>query len=121
MKLITNFLRIQSQLKVFHWQTKSYAEHKAFGKLYESLDGLFDNFIEVYMGKYGTILAKEEFEFEVENYSEESSRGFLDDVISYFGNEVTEGLNNETDTDLLNIRDEVIAEINRTKYLLKLK
>ena len=61
MKLITNFLSIQSQLKVLHWQTKSYAEHKAFGKLYDALDGLFDTFIEVYMGKYGTILAKEEF------------------------------------------------------------
>ena len=41
--------------------------------------------------------------------------------LTLVGNEVTEGLNSETDTDLLNIRDEVIAEINRTKYLLKLK
>jgi hypothetical protein len=112
---------IQSQLKVLHWQTKSYAEHKAFGKLYDSLDGLFDSFIEVYMGKYGTIMAKEKFEFEVQNYSEESSREFLNTVIEYFTSDITSGLNGETDTDLLNIRDEVIAEINRTKYLLKLK
>ena len=120
MKLITNFLSIQSQLKVLHWQTKSYAEHKAFGKLYETLYGLFDTFIEVYMGKYGTILAKEEFEFEVQNYSEQFAREFLDIGIEYFKNDVTNGLDKD-DTDLLNIRDEVIAEMNKTKYLLKLK
>jgi DNA-binding ferritin-like protein len=120
MKLITNFLSIQSQLKVLHWQTKSYAEHKAFGKLYDALDGLFDTFIEVYMGKYGTILAKEEFEFEVQNYSEEFAREFLDKTISYFTEDITNGLD-EKDTDLLNLRDEVIAEMNKTKYLLKLK
>ena len=120
MKLVTNFLSIQSQLKVLHWQTKSYAEHKALAKLYESLDDLFDNFIEVYMGKYGTILAKEEFEFEVQNYSEEFTREFLDKTISYFTEDITNGLD-EKDTDLLNLRDEVIAEMNKTKYLLKLK
>jgi len=120
MNLITNFLMFQSQIKVFHWQTRSYAEHKAFGKLYDSLDGLFDQFIEVYMGKKGTILAKESFSIEIQNYSEEYSRKFLDIGIEYFQKEVTEGLE-ETDTDLLNIRDEVIAEMNRTKYLLKLK
>jgi len=120
MKLITNFLKIQSQLKVFHWQTKSYAEHKAFGKLYENLDELFDTFIEVYMGKYGTILAKEEFEIEVENYSEEYSREFMENTIRYFMEEVSKGLDGD-DRDLLNICDEIVAEINKTKYLLKLR
>lgn len=120
MKLITNFLNIQAQLKVFHWQTKSYAEHKAFGKLYETLDELLDMFIEVYMGKYGTILAKDEFEIEVNNYSEEYSREFIDKCVSYFSAEVANGLDQD-DKDLLNICDEIVAEMNKTKYLLKLK
>lgn len=120
MKLITNFLNIQAQLKVFHWQTKSYAEHKAFGKLHETLDELLDMFIEVYMGKYGTVLAKDKFEFEVQNYSEEYSREFMDHSISYFSKEIGSGLDQD-DKDLLNICDEIVAEMNKTKYLLKLK
>ncbi len=46
MNLISTFLCMQSQLRVWHWQTNSYAEHKALGKLYESLDGLVDDFVE---------------------------------------------------------------------------
>jgi hypothetical protein len=51
MKLISPFLKIQQQLRIFHWQTESYAQHKAFGKAYEALDGLIDDFVEVYMGQ----------------------------------------------------------------------
>lgn len=120
MKLITNILSIQSQIKVLHWQTKSYPEHKALGKLYGKLDSLFDTFVEVYIGKNGTIMAKEEFEFKIQNYSESYCRDYLDLIISYFQEEVTNALK-ETDTDLFNIRDEIIQEVNQTKYLLTLK
>ena len=55
MKLITPFLKIQQQLRIFHWQTESYAQHKAFGKAYEEFDDLIDTFVETYIGKYGKV------------------------------------------------------------------
>ena len=51
MKLLTPFLKIQNQLRIFHWQTSKYTQHKAFGKAYEHFDGLIDEFVEVFMGK----------------------------------------------------------------------
>ena len=49
MNIITNLLTIQNQIRVYHWQTQkkpgSFAQHEAFGKAYEALDPLIDDFI----------------------------------------------------------------------------
>jgi hypothetical protein len=119
MQLFTLLLRIQNQLRIFHWQTESFSQHKAFGKAYEELDGLIDQFVEVYMGKYGRSKAKITYNLELQNFEEQYLLvidTYIDDLIS---------LNNEldpvVDSDLLNIRDEMLGLFNRLKYLLTLK
>ena len=119
MKLFAPFLRIQNQIRIFHWQTDSYAQHKAFGKAYEQLDELIDTFIEVYMGKYGRSKAKLAYNIELNNLES----NYLDIIESYI--DFLIGINNEVDitndSDLLNIRDEMLSVFNRLKYLLTLK
>jgi DNA-binding ferritin-like protein len=119
MKLIAPFLKIQQQLRVFHWQTESYAQHKAFGKAYENLDELIDQFIEVFTGKYGRPKAKFTYNIELKNYDENFATE-IDDAI-YFLIEIAKTLDATADTDLLNIRDEMLSELNRLKYLLSLR
>jgi hypothetical protein len=46
-------MELQNQTKINHWQTKSYARHSAFDKLFEGLIDLIDTFAETAMGKYG--------------------------------------------------------------------
>jgi len=116
---INTFLTIQSQLKILHWQTKSYAEHKAFGKAYDSLDGLMDQFVEVHSGKYGNTLAKTNFQMTAVNYKDTNGMSLIDSYIAYLMNDLPLILK-EGDTDLLNIRDEMVAVLNQTKYLLRL-
>lgn len=118
MQIITPLLTLQNQLRIFHWQTKSYSEHKALGKAYEDLDGLVDTFVEVYFGKYGNINAKESFKLNLENYAEKNCRDTVQEGIQYLEN-FSNNLN-ENDTELLNIRDEMLAVLERTKYLLRL-
>ena len=118
MKLIAPFLKIQQQLRVFHWQTESYAQHKAFGKAYENLDELIDQFIEVFTGKYGRPKAKFTYNIELKNYDENFVTE-IDDAI-YFLIEIAKTLDATADTDLLNIRDDMLSELNRLKYLLSL-
>jgi len=52
-EMILELVNTQVQFRFLHWQTKSYAKHKAYGKFYDNLDDLIDKFVEVYMGKYG--------------------------------------------------------------------
>ena len=32
--MITELISLQNQVRILHWQTKSFAEHKALGKCY---------------------------------------------------------------------------------------
>jgi hypothetical protein len=116
--LVTNFLTILGHLKVFHWQTKSYAEHMAFGKIYDSLEGHIDSFIEAYQGCYGRIIALKSFDFSIPNYAASDPIKCADEWIKYL-----KGLSKPLagETDLLNIRDSMLGELNTLKYLLSLK
>ena len=117
MKVISPLLQIQNQLRIFHWQTKSYAQHKAFGNAYEALDDLVDNFIEVFLGKYGNTKANPAYKIQLENLSDDYL-SYVDNFIDYLNSMTTEL--DEKDTDLLNIRDEMVGELNKLKYLLSL-
>jgi DNA-binding ferritin-like protein len=119
MKVITPLLKIQNQLRIFHWQTTSYAQHKAFGKAYESLDGHIDEFVEVYMGKYGRTRAKMTYNIELENLAD-NYLAYINDSIAYL-HEMSNELDALKDSDLLNIRDTMLGELNRLKYLLTLQ
>ena len=118
MKVITPLLKIQNQLRIFHWQTTSYAQHKAFGKAYENLNDLIDEFVEVYMGKYGRVRAKMTYNIELENLAD-NYLAHINDSIAYL-HEMSNELDAQKDSDLLNIRDTMLGELNRLKYLLTL-
>ena len=119
--ILATFLGIQSQFKVFHWQTQSYAKHIAYGEIYDTLGALSDDFIEIYMGKYGRIaLEGESDSIILQNIGEVNIEDFLETVIEFllsFNNK----LNSHKDSDLLNLRDEMLGAVNKLKYLLTLK
>jgi Family of unknown function (DUF5856) len=119
--MITELLTLQNQLRIFHWATESYAEHKALGKAYEELDDLIDTFIEVFQGKYARIKSKDGFDIKLENYSDNSAIiSFVDKYVEYLVG-MNGKLEGEYTDELLNIRDEIVATLQRLKYLLTLK
>ena len=120
MNYITNFLTLQNQMRVFHWQTQktpgSFAQHQAFGTAYDELDPLIDDFIEIYQGKKGKLMANGTFNISLHNL-DENPEAFIGEFVDYLVNIVPQRLD-DADTDLLNIRDEMLAILNQTKYRL---
>lgn len=114
--LMVNF---QLQMKVFHWQTTSYAQHMAFGAIYDYLDGAIDKFVEMLQGRSDRInfddagLKIQKLTDEAVNGSVEEFGKLLVSLSSYF--------DTKADSDLLNLRDEMLGEINKLKFLLSLK
>ena len=53
--MVSTLLHSQTQVHIFHLQTKSYSEHKALQGYYEGIDALVDGVIESYQGKYGLL------------------------------------------------------------------
>lgn len=116
---ITKFLEIQNQLRIFHWQTKSFSEHKALGEAYGGLDDLIDSFVETYFGTNGVRRATKTFDISLSNYDADGPKKVIDDAISFLTNELDSLV--QGNTDLLNTRDDMLSLMHHTKYLLTLK
>jgi DNA-binding ferritin-like protein len=56
---------------IYHWQTKSYAEHKALGDFYEALQEKVDELAELYM--QGERILSPKLDFEITEYSKEAA------------------------------------------------
>lgn len=124
MNFITNLLAIQNQFRVMHWQTQgkigSFAAHNAFGTAYEELDPLIDDFIEILQGKKGVIKGTNGFTIQLANL-DDNPEAVVDECIRFLIDVVPQVLSDSEDTDLLNIRDEMLAILNQTKYRLDLR
>jgi hypothetical protein len=71
------------------------------------------------MGKNERPMAKDKFNISLFNISEDKT-SVIDAYIDVLTQDLPQYLN-ENDTDLLNIRDEMVGELNKLKYLLTLK
>ena len=125
-KLLQYFFYYQNLIKIFHWQTNKYAQHMASDQLYNTLQTLIDQWIEVYQGKYGTLTFKEDSKINIplRNVDLDDFKLHLNQFKLFLINHISSHLGNEKDmknTDLYNIRDEMLAIINKTLYLIKLQ
>ena len=119
-EITLKLIQIQTQFKFLHWQTMGDAKHRAYGEIYDSLTEKIDTFVEVIMGKQGRIEFEPEFSIMFQDIKNLSVQNFLDGITEFLV-EMTDKLDKRYDTDLLNIRDEMLAEINQLKYRLTLK
>ncbi len=111
------FFSLTNNIRIYHWQTNSYARHKATDQLLTDIDPLIDRFMEVYQGKYSK-LPNGKTEINVVSLTDKTAIDFLKQCIKFLKNILDEDKNiKENDTDLLNIRDEMLSVINQTLYL----
>jgi hypothetical protein len=105
-------------IKLFHWKTKSYATHKATDGLHGTLNELVDKFVEILVGKYNLNLSMEDFNtLTITNLPDNSVlEKFVQDLCQYLSSIPF----SEIETDLANIRDEILGELNQFLYLLRL-
>lgn len=115
--IVMHLLVMRNQIKLYHWQTSSFADHKATDDLTSVLDQKIDMFVEVFMGKYGR--PQVSGSMKLHNFTGESARSFVERQTLYLLTVLPHKLK-KTDTDLLNIRDEILAELNKIRYLFTL-
>ena len=122
--IVTMFLQMLNTVKLYHWKTSSYAQHKATDKLYDNLNTNIDTFVEIMLGKTGgrvnltgqksmpllDYTNVEDFKSEVEKY-----KHFLIDMNKDIH------LNISNNSDLMNVRDEILGNLNQFTYLLTFK
>ena len=78
--------------------------------------------MEVYIGRYGrpTKLTPKDLTIQVPLLNDTTVNAHLDECVGYLKNDITKFVSN-SDTDLLNIRDEILGKLHQTKYLFTLQ
>ena len=132
--IIYFFLQMINSIKLFHWKTTDYATHKATDQLYADLNLKIDQFVEVLLGKNSAIHNN--------NNNNNNTRSYILNITSLklpsFKNNTdlkkeidhykiqlmnltsSPQINKIYNSDLLNIRDEILALLNQFLYLLTL-
>jgi len=119
--IVKIFIEMLNIIKLYHWKTHSYAEHKATDDLYDKLNSHIDKFIEVLLGKDQTRVKMVERRIDLVDARDTKEiktriheyREFLADMNIYF--------DIKRDSDLLSIRDDILADLNQFLYLLSFK
>jgi hypothetical protein len=119
--IVKMLMEMLNMIKLYHWKTHSYATHIATDDLYAKLNGHVDKFVEVYLGKTNSRIKDAEFQLNIIQYNRK--RNFHSKMLEYI--EKLTDLNlcfdEKKDTDLINIRDDILVDLNQFIYLLSFK
>jgi hypothetical protein len=127
-KILVTLVTITTQIKLYHWQTLSHSRHVASGDLYSDLDGLVDKFIEALQGRLiiesgnsntRILLSERMNKITLKNYNDAEAVKLIKYVKTYLESDELNSVISKS-TDLLNIRDEMLAAINKSGYLFSL-
>lgn len=118
------FLEILMMVKLFHWKTTSYATHKATDDLYTKLNANIDSFIEILLGKSGSridLMSNKQIKL-VDLSNQESLKREVEAFKGYLVSlNENKAMLTMTNTDLFNIRDTILGDLNQFLYLLTFK
>lgn len=108
------FFTHQLQLKMYHFQTKKYGAHKTIDAYLEKFENNLDKFMETAQGIFGK-LETNFINLNIKTATDNNIISELDKfikILKMFDDKL------KSHTDLLNIRDEILADIDQLKYLL---
>jgi hypothetical protein len=108
-------LRYQNLIKIYHWQTPSYARHKASDELFETLSSLTDKLVEGLQGASGQrVFFGRPVQLTLDDVNDQDAVELVTefkDWLQVLQRQV------ELDKGLSNIRDEIISALDKALYL----
>jgi hypothetical protein len=113
---VKGFLLFYIQMKTYHFQTKIYNRHYNVDTFLEEYSKLYDRFVEVCMGKFG-IQNMGDYELQIRTVNDDNIFEIVNDF-NLFLHQVIK--NYAEHSVLINICDEIEAEVNLMLYKLRL-
>jgi len=112
--IVATLTEMLHAVKLYHWRTHSYSEHKATDNLHEALSEQVDSFVEKLLGSKNTRSNLTELHLHAYNTLPQVKRR-MEHYKRYL-----RGMPASLGPDLLNIRDELLGSLNQFSYLLSL-
>ena len=114
MSVVKFLLTVRSQAQFLHWGTYKFSTHMALGELYDGLDTLTDEFVELLMGINDSLDFATQQNLNPIQLSIEPKQ-FICQVIEIFKS----SRNLFFDTSVQNKFDEILGLLNTTKYKIE--
>lgn len=115
-EMIQFFFTLQLLNKLYHWNTTSFARHKATDGFGDDFGDLVDKFVEVFMGRYKIKPMVSKINLSQDYLTDSGVITLFEQTRKYLEN-ISNKINS---SELLNIRDEMLAEVNKMLYLFTL-
>jgi hypothetical protein len=123
-EITMKFFEMILLIKLYHWKTHSYATHKATDELYTKLNEHMDKFMEVLLGKTSMRIDLTRQKtlplYDLSNIDELINK--VNEFKRYLVNlDNHKAMRTMSNSDLFNIRDEILSDMNQFLYLLSFK
>ena len=132
--VILAMFQIQATLRVSHFLSEKKSDHETLDKFLKKFNKKMDKCIEVWMGKHEKFDLGKNRQVNVYQITKDELFTYLDLVLDFLTGDVVESnvyklskytlksvMNNKKNVDLMSIRDDIVRNINRMKYRLRLK
>ena len=117
-EIVQKFMELLTMIKLYHWKTHSYAQHKATDELYGKLNENIDKFVEVLLGKSKHRVNM--LETKMKMYDLDTKSELKEQIFEYrqFLIDMDRCFSPKKDSDLFSIRDDILGDLNQFLYLL---
>lgn len=112
---IRQFMELTAAIKLYHWHTRQYAEHKSTDDLFGKMNDLVDKYVETLLGKSPTIRFTGFRSLALPDFTNRSA--FMSGIEKY-ANAIKNRKYSDADSDLENMRDELVGHLNQFIYLM---
>jgi len=117
-RIVQKFMELLTMIKLYHWKTHSYSQHKATDELYSKLNENIDKFVEVLLGKSKNRINM--METKMKMYDLDNKSELKEHIFEYrqFLIDMERDFSPKKDSDLFSIRDDILGDLNQFLYLL---
>jgi len=119
-RFVKLLLKLQNNVRLFHWNTVTYKNHIASDKLYDDIDTHVDRFVEVYMAKHGRLDPATKIQLNLDVLSDKQIVPYLKAVAEYLSKKDFFGIFSQ-DPDLQTILSDIIESVNKAVYIMSMK
>lgn len=115
-----SLLGLRDQAHIFHWQTRSHAQHKAFEDFYDAFLEATDLLAEMLMGIKGRPVLGMNATISLKDYSDAAVSTFIEDAYQLMGTQLEMICNSAENEEVFDQARIIVAEIDKLKYILTL-
>lgn len=114
--IVISLLQFRDQLKIYHWQTKTYSRHIATDKLICKVSKHTDRIVEIMQGARETRFKLGKDTIILSNYKDKEIVFYIIAFRNWLNTKFEECLT-KVDHQVEEIKDELVNDINQTLYL----